>query len=284
MPKWADSATASAALLGFRARSALKLLSLSRSHPGLLPRGASVLDLGCSPGAFLQVAAEAVGEKGVVFGIDLVDVDVEGLRRRQRRGASSSSSSSSLAARTAPIFTRVADVLELTPQTLSALFRAAVERQGMLGAEEAAKTNSTPATAATDSPPPSASSAAAPVAVFPFGVVLSDLCHSTLGVRSADAARSMDLATAAAGLALGRAGEGGNFGFGAGSVSEESPEERRGGVLARGGSFLAKVLEGADTPALAAALRPCFESVRWARPPATRKRSTEVYLLCLGRK
>lgn len=292
MPKWADSATASAARLGFAARAALKLLSLSRAHPRLLPRGASVLDLGCSPGAFLQVAAEAVGEEGVVFGIDLVEVDVEKLRRQRRRGAVGSSSSSSLARRgpAAPVFTRVADVLDLTPQTLSALFMDEVERQGKK--MKMSPPSPAPPPPTPNSPPPLLPSSPSPSPVlFPYGVVLSDLCHSTLGVRSADAARSLDLARAAAALALGGGGGGGvqgeggggDFGFGntAGSVSSS---EEPGGVLARGGSFLAKVLEGADTPAFAAALRPRFEAVRWARPPATRKRSTEVYLVCLGRK
>ena len=279
MPKWADAATASASLLGYPARSALKLLSLSRSHPRLLPRGASVLDLGCSPGAFLQVAAEAVGEEGVVFGVDLVEVDVESLRRqRQGRGASSSSSAVGPAA---PVFTRVADVLDLTPRTLSALFRDAVEREEAKKLEGATKENVISETTTTTT------AATARTTTQSFGVVLSDLCHPTLGIRSADAARSLALARAAAGLALGggRSEEEGKNGVGAGSPSPSPSERRRRrGVLATGGSFLVKVLEGAETPALAAALRPCFESVKWARPPATRKKSTEVYLVCLGRK
>lgn len=253
--RWADAATASAAASGYAARSALKLLSLTSSHPQLLPRGASVLDLGCSPGAFLQVATEKVGSKGVVFGIDLVAVDATELKR-QRSPFTSASPSPSSSSSSAPLFTSVADVFDLTPQTLSALFREAVER------EEQKNTSKAKTTASTCAPP------------LLFDAVLSDLCHSTLGVRTADAARSLELAMAAARLALG--GERGQGEFN--RFSDPS------GVLARGGSFLVKVLEGGETPALASALKPCFHSVKWARPPATRSRSTEVYLLGLGRK
>lgn len=276
--RWADASTASAALLGYPARSALKLLSLSRSHPGLLPRGASVLDLGCSPGAFLQVAAEAVGERGVVFGIDLAEVDVGALERR-RAPFLAAAAAGKHGLLPAPVFTRVGDVLELTPQTLSALFRQALERHERLGEGKAA------AAAAGFFP------RSAPAAVSSFGAVLSDLCHSTLGVRSADAARSLALARAAARLALGGGGEAEEGEVGPlppSRCSFSSPPSSspfgRGGVLARGGSFLVKILEGADTPAFAAALKPCFDSVKWARPPATRSGSTEVYLLGLGRR
>ena len=264
--KWADAATAGAARLGYPARSALKLLSLSRSNPGLLPRGSAVLDLGCSPGAFLQVAAEAVGEKGVVFGIDLVEVDVEASLRKRApflAAAAAAAGKKNGFSSPAPVFTRVADVFDLTPQTLSALFREAVEQlEAERQLEKAEEGERRAATAEASSP----SAAAPPVS---FGVVLSDLCHSTLGVRSADAARSLDLARAAARLALGEGG-------GGGGEAE--------GVLAEGGSFLVKCLEGAETPAFAAALKPRFDSVKWARPPATRGRSTEVYLLGLGRR
>ena len=38
-----------------------------------------------------------------------------------------------------------------------------------------------------------------------FNVVLSDMCHSTLGVAAADVARSLHLARCAAGIAIGHA-------------------------------------------------------------------------------
>lgn len=55
---------------GLRARSAFKIEEILRRHQ-LLPRGGAVLDLGAAPGGFLQILADAVGEKGVAVGVDL---------------------------------------------------------------------------------------------------------------------------------------------------------------------------------------------------------------------
>ena len=45
-----------------------------------------------------------------------------------------------------------------------------------------------------------------------FDVVLSDMCHSTLGVAAADVARSLHLAQCAAGIAIGHAALNGTLG------------------------------------------------------------------------
>jgi 23S rRNA (uridine2552-2'-O)-methyltransferase len=58
---------------GYLARSAYKLKEIN-DRKRLLGKGARVLDLGCAPGAWLQVAAEIVGPSGVVVGIDLQEV------------------------------------------------------------------------------------------------------------------------------------------------------------------------------------------------------------------
>ena len=50
---------------GLRSRAAYKLAELQQAHR-LLRRGQRVVDLGCWPGGWLQVALEAVGEKGLV--------------------------------------------------------------------------------------------------------------------------------------------------------------------------------------------------------------------------
>jgi 23S rRNA (uridine2552-2'-O)-methyltransferase len=55
---------------GLRARSAYKIEEIVRRRKLLAP-GQAVLDLGAAPGGFLQVLAEAVGERGVVVGVDL---------------------------------------------------------------------------------------------------------------------------------------------------------------------------------------------------------------------
>jgi len=60
---------------GYAARSAYKLLEINERR-GVIAGGDAVLDLGCAPGSWLQVAAELVGDAGVVVGLDLHRVDV----------------------------------------------------------------------------------------------------------------------------------------------------------------------------------------------------------------
>jgi 23S rRNA (uridine2552-2'-O)-methyltransferase len=55
---------------GYRSRAAYKLLELG-SRFRILKPGDRVVDLGAAPGGWLQVAAERVGPKGKVLGIDL---------------------------------------------------------------------------------------------------------------------------------------------------------------------------------------------------------------------
>jgi len=55
---------------GYRSRSALKLKEIAINF-GVPRRGDHVLDLGAAPGGWLQVEREAVGESGLVVGIDL---------------------------------------------------------------------------------------------------------------------------------------------------------------------------------------------------------------------
>ncbi len=59
---------------GYRARSAFKLLQLNASYR-ILKRGSKVVDLGCAPGGWLQVAAKEVGPAGKVIGIDRKPVE-----------------------------------------------------------------------------------------------------------------------------------------------------------------------------------------------------------------
>lgn len=55
---------------GYLSRAAYKLLEIDR-RKRLLRKGDRVLDCGCAPGSWLQAAAKAVGESGMVVGIDL---------------------------------------------------------------------------------------------------------------------------------------------------------------------------------------------------------------------
>ena len=58
---------------GYVARSAYKLEEIDKKNR-LLRLGNLVLDLGCSPGSWLQYASSKVGEKGQVLGVDLQEV------------------------------------------------------------------------------------------------------------------------------------------------------------------------------------------------------------------
>jgi 23S rRNA (uridine2552-2'-O)-methyltransferase len=55
---------------GYLSRAAYKLIEIDdRKH--VLRRGDLVLDCGCAPGSWLQVASRRVGERGLVVGLDL---------------------------------------------------------------------------------------------------------------------------------------------------------------------------------------------------------------------
>ncbi|TSA16195.1 MAG: RlmE family RNA methyltransferase [Nitrosopumilales archaeon] len=54
---------------GYRSRAAYKLKELNKSYRIIGP-GFYVLDLGCSPGGWTQVATELAGNKGKVLGVD----------------------------------------------------------------------------------------------------------------------------------------------------------------------------------------------------------------------
>ncbi|HEV2185715.1 MAG TPA: RlmE family RNA methyltransferase [Stellaceae bacterium] len=69
-----DPYVAEARRVGYRSRAAFKLEQLDqRFH--LLARGMRVVDLGCAPGGWSQVATRVVGPSGVVVGVDLSPTD-----------------------------------------------------------------------------------------------------------------------------------------------------------------------------------------------------------------
>jgi 23S rRNA (uridine2552-2'-O)-methyltransferase len=59
---------------GYRARSAYKLTQLHEAA-NLLAEGDTVVDLGAAPGGWLQVAAQRVGPRGTVVGVDRQRID-----------------------------------------------------------------------------------------------------------------------------------------------------------------------------------------------------------------
>ncbi len=59
---------------GYRSRAAYKLLEINNSFYMLKP-GLKVVDVGCYPGGWLQVASSKVGSRGLVIGIDVRRLD-----------------------------------------------------------------------------------------------------------------------------------------------------------------------------------------------------------------
>jgi 23S rRNA (uridine2552-2'-O)-methyltransferase len=89
-------------------------------------------------------------------------------------------------------------------------------------------------------------------------LVLSDMAANTVGHQQTDHLRTMGLVEAAADFA--------------------------GEVLAPGGAFVAKVLAGGADHDLVAILKRMFATVKHAKPPASRKDSSEWYVIAQGFK
>jgi 23S rRNA (uridine2552-2'-O)-methyltransferase len=89
-------------------------------------------------------------------------------------------------------------------------------------------------------------------------LVLSDMAANTVGHKQTDHLRTMGLVEAAADFAI--------------------------TTLAPGGAFVAKVLAGGTDATLLALLKRHFATVKHAKPPASRKDSSEWYVIAQGFK
>jgi 23S rRNA (uridine2552-2'-O)-methyltransferase len=89
-------------------------------------------------------------------------------------------------------------------------------------------------------------------------LVLSDMAANTVGHKQTDHLRTMGLVETAADFAI--------------------------ATLAPGGAFVAKVLAGGTDTQLLALLKRHFTSVKHAKPPASRKDSSEWYVIAQGFK
>ena len=92
----------------------------------------------------------------------------------------------------------------------------------------------------------------------PPDLVLSDMAANTVGHKATDHLRTMGLVETAADFAI--------------------------ASLAPGGAFVAKVLAGGTDNALLALLKKHFTAVKHAKPPASRKDSSEWYVIAQGFK
>ncbi len=181
---------------GYRSRAAFKLLEIQQSQRLLRP-GQRVIDLGCWPGGWLQVAAEAVGPKGRIVGVDLAAIDPP-LKNEN-------------------VIAFCADITQ--PSVVKGL----IDRLGGLA-----------------------------------DVVLSDAAPKLTGIRAADQAREGALL--------------------------DGVEALLGGLLRAGGTLLVKILDGPDAELVDRRLRGEFETAKTVKPSASRRGSSERYLLGRGYK
>ena len=178
---------------GYRSRAAYKLRELSRSF-GLLRPGQRVIDLGAWPGGWLQVAAELVGPRGRVIGIDLVPIY--------------------------PLKTGNVTVVR------------------------------------GDATDPDQQRRLLSLLDGPADILLSDMAPKLSGVRERDEAQAQELSRAAVACTT--------------------------RLLRPGGSLLLKAFMDSGYPALLAALRASFATVKTTKPQATRRGSAETYIIASG--
>jgi 23S rRNA (uridine2552-2'-O)-methyltransferase len=69
-----DPFVAQARKEGYRSRAAFKLLEINEKFK-LIKKGTCVLDLGAAPGGWCQVSKTIVGDKSIVIGVDLLEID-----------------------------------------------------------------------------------------------------------------------------------------------------------------------------------------------------------------
>ncbi len=179
---------------GFRSRAAYKLDEIQQ-RSRLLRRGHFIVDLGCWPGGWLQVAGKIAGREGRVVGVDITPID----------GAIEYEN----------VFTIEGDFTE------PAVLQAVLERLGRQAE-----------------------------------VVLSDAAPKLTGIRVTDRARE--------------------------EACLEAVEASLPTLLAPGGDILVKLLECPEAQSFERRIRKAFADTRALKPKATRKGSTERYLLAKG--
>jgi len=179
---------------GYRSRAAYKLLELADRY-SLISRGDRVVDFGCWPGGWMQVAAARVGAEGRVVGVDLAAIDP-------------------------PL--EIANTLAIQGDIAEpAVLERVLEYLG-----------------------------------GPAQWLLSDAAPKLTGIRATDRAREEALLEA---------------------VEAALPR-----VLAPGGGLVLKILEGPEAQVIDKRLRARFAKSRPAKPTASRKGTTERYLIAQG--
>lgn len=231
--------------LGYVARSAFKLLQIQKQYKLIKP-GSSVLDLGCAPGAWLQVACQSLGplkNGGTIVGVDVKKVKVPSLHCDSR------------------VQTVSADVMKLPKQQVREL---SPKKKGF----SVVLSDMCPLVSGISSRDAALS--------FELGMRALDLAvgkaanlrddnfqtegESCTSVLNDDGAKILD----------------NNF-QSEGETHTSDPDD---GVLQPRGHLVIKLLESEDIRELNQICKPLFRKASWLRPKATRSSSREIYLIC----
>ncbi len=176
---------------GLLARSAFKLEAINDKF-GVLKAGQTVLDLGASPGSWLQIVSEIVGPDGQVVGVDLSPIKFSSPN----------------------VKTLQMDILD--PTIIKTL--------------------------------------------QPFGwfdVIISDLAPRTTGIKTRDQSLSLELDRQVINLSQ--------------------------NLLRVGGDVIIKIFQGPDTKRFIRDIDKMFKTVHTYKPPASRDRSFETYIIALNK-
>jgi len=189
--------------LGYAARSAFKLIEIQQKKK-VIRSGNRVLDLGCAPGAWLQVACQNLGNVtksgGLIVGVDLTPVKKQNKYWDDR--------------------IRTIEGDAFSDETAGKIHEIIGEKL--------------------------------------FDVVLSDMMSSTVGHAATDHLRSVHIARGALELAQ--------------------------KYLEPGGAFVVKIFEGAEYAAFLGECREVFAKVKGFSPKASRNESTEMFVICEGKR
>ncbi|PKA62974.1 AdoMet-dependent rRNA methyltransferase SPB1 [Apostasia shenzhenica] len=206
--------------LGYVARSAFKLLQMQKQFR-LIRAGASVLDLGCAPGAWLQVACQSLGpvEKGgAVIGIDL-KVSYVSVSAKLRKFDNSDRFYGSIIMDSEQKVKVPSQHCDKRVETISADVMSLRMDQARGFSPQG----------------------------MGFSIILSDMCPAISGITTRDSALSCELGKRALSLAIGKVSGKTNAEEFLGSLD---PDFNKKGILRPGGNIVIKLLESEDTEAI----------------------------------
>ncbi|GAQ88002.1 Ribosomal RNA methyltransferase [Klebsormidium nitens] len=275
--------------LKYVARSAFKLLEIQDKHHVIKHKGAKVLDLGCAPGAWLQVACKLLGNirnGGLVVGVDIQQMRIPGpycdKRVRFLHGDAFDIQPwhlRDISPRVKNGFTTV--LSDMCPATSGNGFsdvRCSLE----LG-ERAAQLALGRANFSLDLGEADDGFGRPEVGFSAFDVE-SGPPERDFGRSDEEAGRPKEGA-GAAGCQHGRPNEGAGASGNGNGDGKGGPKGKYedGGLLLPGGHFVVKLLEGEGTKDFGERCKPLFHRVAWLRPQATRAASREIYLIAKQR-